>query len=149
MSFSCSSDSEAPAESVEGSWHFSNFSKVRAFRLNWNDESSFDRIIDQDGKLNSTRLPLEGVVLSEDQVSQLEAAVTGSHPMHPVAACFYPHHAFIFYDDAGKIVGDINICFLCSNYSGMPEGFAQQWNLEALADLVQDIGMPLRNPEWD
>ncbi|MEM7698809.1 MAG: hypothetical protein AAF236_10430 [Verrucomicrobiota bacterium] len=145
MTTSCIKDSG----SKPGEWHFTNFSEVRAFRLNWEDEDAFDRILDQDGNLNPTRLPKDGVVLTDAQITALEAAVTGEHPDHPVAACFYPHHAFIFYGETGEIIGHINICFLCSNYSGDPPGFASNWNLAALRDIFDDIGMPLSNPDWN
>lgn len=135
--------------SKPGAWHFSGFSEVRAFRLNWDDKYAFDRIINQDGSLNVTRMPKKGVLLTNKQVGQLEAAVTGVHPDHPVALCFYPHHAFVFYNDSREIVGHINVCFLCSNYSGEPKGFADNWNLDELRKLISDLGLPLSNPDWD
>lgn len=135
--------------SKPGAWHFSGFSEVRAFRLNWEDKHSFDRIINQDGSLNDTRLPEAGIILTDQQVSRLEAAVTGTRPEHPVADCFYPHHAFVFYNESGEIIGHLNICFLCSNYSGEPSGFAASLDFDKLAKIVTDIGMPLRNPNWD
>jgi len=139
---SCSKSSKG------GKWHFSGFNEIRAYRLNWEDEHSMNPIVNQDGSLNPTRIPKEGVPLTEAQVKRLEAAVTGSHPEHPVAACFYPHHAFLFFDGSRKIVGHINICFLCSNYRGQPEGYARNWNLSQLEELLKDIGIPLRNPKW-
>lgn len=151
MITSCSSNSHSNANSNSkpGQWHFSGFAEVRAYRLNWDDQDSFNPILNQDGTLNPTRIPKDGLRLTEAQVKRLEAAVTGSHPDHPIAACFYPHHAFIFYGASGKIVGHINICFLCSNYDGQPEGYAKSWNLDELAKLIKDIGMPLRNRKWD
>lgn len=134
---------------VGGKWHFGGFKEVRAYRINWDDEYSFDKIIGPDGKLNGTRLPAGGVALDQAQIGKLEAAVTGTHPDHPVAACFYPHHAFLFYDESGAVIGHINICFLCSNYDGAPKGFASSWDLEALESLIREIGLPIRNEEWD
>ena len=135
--------------SKPGAWHFSGFSEVRAFRLNWDDKHSLDPILNQDGSLNVTRMPDTGMSLTDEQVEKLEAAVTGTHPEHPVADCLYPHHAFVFYDGSGKIVGHINLCFLCSNYSGEPSGFSINWNLDELAEIFTEIGMPLHNPNWD
>lgn len=139
---SCSNTSKS------GKWHFSGFNEVRAYRLNWEDEHSMDPIVNQDGSLNPTRIPEDGIRLTEAQVKRLEAAVTGSHPAHPVAACFYPHHAFVFFNGSKEIVGHINICFLCSNYTGQPAGYAVLWNLSELKELIGDIGMPLRNAKW-
>lgn len=148
MTISCTSDS-GTSTGTQGTWHFANFSEARAFRLNWDDETSFDQILDQEGKLNATRVPEKGIRLTSEQIRRLEAAVTGSHPEHPVADCFYPHHAFVFFNDAGKVVGNINICFLCSNYRGEPKGYAENWDLGELKNLISDLGMPIRNPEWD
>ena len=53
------------------------------------------------------------------------------------------------FDAEDKIVGHIDICFLCSNYSAAPSGFARSWDFEALRDLVADLGMPKANPAWD
>lgn len=145
MTVSCTTDSDPK----NGGWHFTNFSEVRAFRLNWEDEQSFAKVLDGDGKLNPTRLPEEGILLTDEQVAALEAAITREHPEHPVAACFYPHHAFVFFADSGEIVGHINICFICSSYSGSPQGFAETWDLEALRALIEDLGLPLSNPDWN
>ncbi len=146
-----SSEGDAPkTESLESdAWHFSGFAEVRAYRLNWNDEYAFDGIISRDGELNATRIPADGVILDQSQLQRLETAVTGSHPSHPVAACFYPHHAFVFFDSLGSIVGHMDVCFLCSNYRGTPEGFADNWDLDALQALIKALGMPIQNGKWD
>ncbi|MDG1139453.1 MAG: hypothetical protein P8N49_08045 [Opitutales bacterium] len=62
--------------------------------MNWENEQSFACILDRDGNLNSTRIPHDGFLLTDEQITTLEAAVT---EVHPVADCFYPPHAFIFY----------------------------------------------------
>ena len=143
MASSCSRDSGS--EPVK--WHFT-FNEVRAFRLNWENEQSVARILDGEGNLNPTRIPQDGFVLTNEQITTLGAAVTGEHSDHPIADCFYPHHAFIFYGESGEIVGHIDICFLCSNYSGEPQGYAGNWNLVALRKLFLDMGIPLSNTDW-
>ena len=99
--------------------------------------------------MNPTRLPEDGVELSGKQIEQLKVAITGHHPEHGVALCMYPHHGFLFFDQFGKIIGHIDICFLCSNYSASPQGaFASTWDLEALEGLIRDIGFPIKNWKW-
>ena len=132
-----------------GTWHFDGIAEIRAYRLNWDDPHAFGSIITPKGNLNSTRLPEVGIPLNKEQEGKLQAAVTGTHLSHPVAACFYPHHAFVFFDDSGKIIGHVDICFICSNYRGSPTGFADRWDLESLEQLVLDLGMPKANEEWD
>lgn len=116
--------------------------------MNWDDEQSMDDFVGEKGKLNATRLSKDGVRLNREQVDRLRLAVTGKHPLHPVAACFYPHHAFAFYDAKGRMIGHISICFLCLNYGGEPKEFADRWDLGAIAKIVEDLGMPLSNPAW-
>ena len=93
------------------------------------------------------REPEGRVELTLKQIECLEAAVTGEHSPHPVAMCLYPHHAFVFYED-GKIVGALDICFLCSNISGTPKGYSDYWDLASLQQIIEELGMPISNPRW-
>ena len=132
---------------TDGNWHF-EFAAIRAYRMNWDDPHSFDRIINYEGVLNKTRSPEEGVALSQKQIEQLGAAVTGDHPQHPTTECFYPHHAFLFYDKNGIIVGHLDVCFKCSKFKGEPEGFSDYGDLNALESLFGDIDIPIHNENW-
>ncbi|MEM9346556.1 MAG: hypothetical protein AAGB26_08055 [Planctomycetota bacterium] len=117
--------------------------------MNWDDEDALESIIARDGSLNPTRLPEDGVELSSKQIESLKTAITGHHPEHGVALCMYPHHAFLFFDQTGEVIGHIDICFLCSNYSASPrDAFSSVWNLEAIQELIRDIGFPIKNWEW-
>jgi hypothetical protein len=144
MITSCANDSKPDH------WRFSGPLEVRAFRMNWEDKVSFDPILNLDGSLNPTRIPEAGIILTGKQVAKLKAAVTATHPERPVVDCFWPHHAFVFYNGSEEIVGQINICFLCSNHShsGEPSGLAGSWDFDELAKLVTDIGLPIRNSNW-
>jgi len=101
---SCSTDSGLKP----GKWHTANVTKVMAFRLNWDKKISFPGIIDQDDELNSSRIPQDGVQLTNAQITALEAAVTG----------------------------------------GDPPGPASTGDMDALKELVSDLGIPLTNPDW-
>ena len=143
-------ESISETQSHEGGvWHFDNFEQVRVFRINWGSKYPLDGIMDDQGQLNPTRIPKEGVLLHKHQVNRLESAVTGTHPAHPIALCFNPHHAFLFYDKHGQVVGNIDLCFLCSNYEGSPSGYADYWDLEALRRLLLDLDIPIENDAWN
>ncbi|QDT03850.1 hypothetical protein K227x_22350 [Rubripirellula lacrimiformis] len=129
-----------------GQWHF-DFTTVRAYRLNWRNEDAWEPII-SGGELNATRMPTEGILLARSQVERLEAAVTGTHPDRGAGLCLYPHHAFLFFDGEGKVVGSIDVCFLCQSYRSQPAGYARNWDLLSIGELILDLGLPLRNPEW-
>jgi len=140
-------------------WSF-NFAEVRAYRINWDDLESMESLwhppsdsVDTPATvddLNPTRLPVDGVRLTDKQVARLRNAVCGYRSSHTQASCFWPHHAFLFLDEEGKIVASFSVCFRCSTYYGKPdEAFARIWNLKALRALVEDdLGMPIANPAW-
>lgn len=130
-----------------GTWHF-NFDTVRLFRINWDDQYTWRNMIEQ-GKLNETRTPTDGIKLTDVQVDQLKAAITGKHTDMGVGACIYPHHAFVFYDEENQIAGSIDICFLCSSFRAQPKGYARNWDMLTIAELIHDAGVPLRNPAWE
>ena len=130
-----------------GTWHF-DFETVRLFRINWDDQYTMRHILDG-GELNDTRVPDEGITLTDAQVEQLESAVTGSHTDVGIGLCIYPHHAFVFYDADDQIIGSIDVCFLCESFHAKPKGYARNWDLLSIAELIHDTGMPLRNPSWE
>ena len=137
------------ASPAKAQWHFDGFTEIRAYRTNWHDKYAFERIRHSSGGLNPTRTPSIGVLLTPAQEEKLKAAVTVKHPDHPVAMCMLPHHAFVFFDASGGIVGSIDLCFICSNYRGSPTGFSSSWDLAALRSLLLELGIPIRNPAWD
>ncbi|MBL8888785.1 MAG: hypothetical protein JNL67_02320 [Planctomycetaceae bacterium] len=130
-----------------GKLHF-EFDSVRCYRTNWANSHLSEEIV-TNGKLNEASKPLDNILLTTAQVKKLEAAITGSHPEVGRAMCFQPHHAFVFFDKDGVIVGNIDICFLCSNYYGSPGEFVFNWDLLAIAEVIHELGIPLSNPDWD
>jgi hypothetical protein len=82
----------------------------------------------------------DGVLLSADQERQLIAAVSAELRPYDVLACWYPRHAFVFYDPLGKPVAEVNICFECMIAEGGP---SDSPDIGSLAKLVSDLGLPL------
>jgi len=139
---------EKPPEPLKAAaWHFP-FATVRAYQLNWADQFSFDSILGKDG-LNETRMPMEGVLLSNEQIEALRVAILNREEGGVIAMCRYPHHAFVFFDDDGQVTGHYDVCFLCSNAGGSPEGFSGFPYYNDLNELFTSLGMPITNPEWD
>lgn len=57
-----------------------------------------------------------GRVLTEEQRVEFESLIA-IHTISPedlFAACFVPHHFFRYFDGAGKLVGEIEVCFCCA-----------------------------------
>jgi hypothetical protein len=86
---------------------------------------------------------VKSIRLNDAQIGRLLAATTGEHPAHPVAACFKPRHAFVFLDAKAQPISFAEVCFECSNYE-LSNSARQRFDLRALANLVQEAGLPLR-----
>ena len=82
----------------------------------------------------------DGVLLSIDQEQRLIAAVSAKLKPYEVFGCWYPRHAFVFYDPLGKPVAEVNICFECMVVEGGPSDAP---DIGGLAELVSDLGLPL------
>ena len=93
-------------------WRF-QFSEVRVYRVNWDDQYSLNGIVNG-SELNATRIPLDGIVLSSAQVESLRKIVMRRKPGGVIGMCSYPHHAFVFFGEEEEVVGYYDICFQCS-----------------------------------
>src|SRR5262249_6485212 len=93
-------------------WPGVKYSEVRAYY--YNAASAHDcRILDAKGRLDESVVDKKGVVLSPAQVVRLLAAINGHQRVHPITACYVPHHAFIFYNSFGRRVAVFEFCFEC------------------------------------
>jgi len=86
----------------------------------------------------------KSVELTKLQVGQLlNATFRTTHRTEP-AACYDPHHIFLFYADDGSVVGAIEVCFGCTGISTMPGAPKRQWDRHdfvALAHLTDALGL--------
>lgn len=83
-----------------------------------------------------------GIPLTPQQVQRLIAAVTGKHPAHPHAACFYPRQAFVFFKGPRTPGAHVLVCFECLNAYGAPKGLASDMDFPALAELCAELRLP-------
>lgn len=117
--------------------------RVRAYTINSGDEfpsPAEGGVID--GRLNRKRLPKDGVELSPAQIAHfLRATTTAEHP-GPHAACFYPHHALVFFDADEKIIGHYTICFLCLGYHSSIGQFVSEPDYDDLHRLIASLQLP-------
>lgn len=81
-----------------------------------------------------------GVLLSQEQERRLISAVTAHLQPYVSFGCWFPRHAFVFYDPLGKPVSEIDVCFHCMVVNGGP---SESPDLGELAELVGDLGLPL------
>ena len=124
-------------------WPAAAYTEVRAYAYNLDGHSRNPAII-VDGKLHPTVVNPAGVKLSKKQEVKLLAALNGKHSPHPVASCFIPRHAFVFYDHE-KVVASVDVCFECMATESTPKGIIYPDDLAALAELCDAMKLP-RSP---
>jgi hypothetical protein len=132
------------------SWPGRSYVEVRGYTYNSKsglaakDSNSPSQDIIRKGKLSSTVTNKAGALLSPAQVERLIQAITGEHAKHFSARCFKPHHAFVFYDTAGKPVAWVEVCFECQNLEMSPHDPGHSYeDMDALYDLCEELKLPL------
>lgn len=87
-------------------------------------------------------------ILKPDQVSRLVDAVYGSHEKTGPAACYDPHHIFLFYDTADVLIHVVEVCFSCTNLNSQPQIEESQWgrhDFRELARLCDEVGIGMNS----
>lgn len=90
------------------------------------------------------RLKKKEAVLDQTQIKKLETAVYGNHPVFQSAACYDPHHIFVYYDSNGHVGKAIEVCFGCTKIIAHPEISSEQSSKHdfiSLARLCDEIGI--------
>jgi hypothetical protein len=120
------------------SWPAAPYVEVRAYAYNLRGDSA-PPIMNGAGVLHRSVVNRKGARLSANQVLRLLAAITGEHPDHPRAACFYPRHAFVYYDAETKPVAWLEVCFECLGGESHPDGLRGPFDMPALAELTAEL----------
>lgn len=94
---------------------------------------------DYDAKSEPIYSKPKGRVLTAGQRAEFESiiAVHTISPDEMFAACFIPHHFFRYFDRAGKLVGEIEVCFCCA---GVQQSDGSNVRLTENQMLVADFG---------
>ena len=90
-----------------------------------------------------------GTILSDVDRLRLEEALRFVAMPEEMIACFIPHHFFRYFDDKGRQVGEVEVCFCCdgvaasgSNKLEPKPGVILDADMKALETLVLDLGEP-------
>lgn len=130
---------EPPTPATAPDWPGVAYKEVRAYYASTPFLESF-----QQAGIPEQVEDKDGVLLNADQEQRLISAATTEKQPEAIAVCWNPRHAFVFYDDAGKAVAEVDVCFECANAMG---AYTKWPDLGALATLVTDLGLPLGLPE--
>ena len=97
----------------------------------------------------------DGGWLSAVEVRDLKAGLSFGAPPAAFAACCAPRHAFLFYDDEGRYLGSLTVCFECGCTTMSPHYAPSDpktpylhWKTEVFSRIVlaHHLG-PLTQPE--
>lgn len=94
------------------------------------------------------RFTIKSAELGQEHIQKLTAAVSAKRITYP-AACYDPHHIFVFYSETGTVVAAIEICFSCTGVAAIPAIAEPQWyrhDYAALAKLTDELGLWLGPP---
>lgn len=89
------------------------------------------------------KLKQKSAELTAIQASKLLSVVNGKAVIAP-AACYDPHHIFLFYSREGSVVAAVEVCFSCTGISTMPGISEKRWyrhDFVALARLTDELGL--------
>jgi hypothetical protein len=130
----------SPAVGTKVSWPGVPFSEVRAYCYDYTAEESPSFFVN--GRMHKGVMDPRGAKLSAEQTKKLLAAVTVSQPKQDRTPCYKPHHAFVFYDQGGKVAAVFEMCFGCNRWVETPGGAPEYIDKAALWALCQELGLP-------
>lgn len=88
-----------------------------------------------------------GRILTSGERADFEATLRMIKMPDDLIGCFIPHHFFRYYDDRGKQVGEIEVCFCCSGVRATGAPALQEHptrmlsaNYAAMEKLVHRLG---------
>ena len=132
---------------MSATWPDVEYAEVRGYLYfpggDQTDEAAEEEIL-KDGKLHPAVVNKEGAKLSPEQVKRLLDAVRPSKISRTGVGCYFPHHGFVFYDQAGKSVAELSPCFLCGVGRAEPGNKSlTTWRFEDLAKLATELKLPV------
>lgn len=125
-------------------WPAEAFTRVEAYCYDYTQDKRGASITFPDGTLHCGVITSKTVKLDEAQILKLRKLLTeDSKEEFGESDCYDPHHAFVFYDEDGKVTASFDICFLCAGYHARPEGVARNADLDALESFCSELGLPM------
>lgn len=119
---------------------------------NWHENEGnpanvYHHIVDAYGKFDN-RIG-KRIVLNDTQKTSLKSLLTDSTNYDGAnAMCFIPHVAFVYYYES-EIIGQSNVCFLCSGVKSVPKSTTalSQKGTGALKGFCSDLGLEIVDDE--
>lgn len=130
---------------ISGTWPPAGYVKVVGHRFKSENPEGFSFLAESAVDLTRLdELSAASAELTPSQIQELLEATFPPEPGLPAAACYDPHHIFLFEDAAGKVTHAIEICFSCTNLHALPDLGEHQWqhhDFRRLYRLCEDLGL--------
>jgi hypothetical protein len=136
--FGLSSCANTGGVSTAPNWPNAAFSSVRAYVYDCDADDSVS-FFQKGGRVTKGVINTGGSLLNAEQVNRLQRILQQPTPRKARTACFIPHHAFVYYDAAGKPVGHVEICFTCDIHRAYPGGLPTHVDMDALWNLLGEL----------
>ena len=85
--------------------------------------------------------------LSNDEIAKLRDILSKRAEKEENQAnqsdCFWPHHAFVFYDEKWQPKAHISICLTCGTFQGKPEGVEFWLDVAELQKFIKKLKLPV------
>lgn len=121
-------------------WPGVQYTEVRAFA--WDLKTREDSLIRDDFTLVDGVINKDGAVLNADQTKRLLAAQARRFEPRPLAGCYIPHNAFVFYNAEKKPVAFLEICFDCLGNRSQPADAKCDPDFIALVRIFDELKLP-------
>jgi hypothetical protein len=76
--------------------------------------------------LDPTAVPGSGIALTAKQTTGVKRLFTVATGDQALGACFVPRHGLVFEDAQGQVIGTLDVCFECTNYSINAPGYDER-----------------------
>jgi hypothetical protein len=76
--------------------------------------------------LEPTAVPGSGIALNAKQIARVKQTFTAASGDQALGACFVPRHGLVFEDAQGQVIGTLDVCFECTNYSLNAPGYDER-----------------------
>lgn len=130
---------------ISTTWPATGFTKVVGHRFKSDNPEGFSFLTDSAVELTRlAELSAASAELNPAQIQELLDATFQPKPGLSAAACYDPHHIFLFQDAAGQVTHAIEICFSCTNLHALPDLGEHQWqhhDFRRLFRLCEDLGL--------
>jgi hypothetical protein len=143
-------DAEDIAKSANG-WPGAPYSRVVGYAFVRDPDTKWAEFtLLSNGKLDEAllkKVKTKEVVLNAEQTQRLLKATFGYDRPTRGAACYEPHHIFVFYDPNSRPVSAIEVCFSCRWIQSTPFKEVKGNDYATLAKLSWELGLGLGSPK--